>query len=173
MRANVSCQVAKQAQMAVRLLCCYRARPNAWRISRAAPSDRDGVPGDSNRQNRNDLGPRAASGCMRWLGGTTPEGRADLPAVMACAGVPRERLRGQSSPTLVDATTVGCVPRDDARGRCRRSGSHQDGGRMRALGSRARAFPALACPGRGCVPCDGARMRHSHGLAVGSQQSRG
>jgi hypothetical protein len=60
--------------------------PNALRISRAAPSDRDCVPGDSNRQNRNDLGPRAASGCMRWLGGTTPEGRADLPAMLAREG---------------------------------------------------------------------------------------
>ena len=43
---------------------------------------------------------------MRWLGGTTPEGRADLPDVLAPEGVPRERLRGQSFPTLVDAMAV-------------------------------------------------------------------
>ena len=109
--------------------------PNAWRISRAATIDRDAIGAETVCQNRVDLARRgAASGCMRWLGGTTPEGRADLPDVTACAGVPRERLRGQSFPTLVDAMAVGCVPRDGARGRCRRSGSYHDGGRMRCLG---------------------------------------
>ena len=47
-----------------------------------------------------------ASGCMRWLGGTTPEGRADLPAKLAPAGgawdgVPLRSSwpRGRCSPT--------------------------------------------------------------------------
>ena len=51
-----------------------------------------------------------ASGCMRWLGGTTPEGRADLPDVMAPEGVPRDGLRGRFSCALLDAMAVGCVP---------------------------------------------------------------
>jgi hypothetical protein len=71
---------------------------------------------------------------MRWLGGTTPEGRVDLPAVMAFAGVAWDGLRGRSFSALLDAMTVGCMPRDGARGRCRRSGSYHDGGWMRCLG---------------------------------------
>ena len=77
------------------------------------------------------LGRAAASGCMRWLGGTTPEGRVDLPAVMAFAGVAWDGLRGRSFSALLDAMTVGCVPWDGARGRCPRFRSHHDGGRMR------------------------------------------
>ena len=37
-------------------------------------------------QNRHDLVAGTASGCMRWLGGTTPEGRADLPDVLTPEG---------------------------------------------------------------------------------------
>ncbi len=68
---------------------------------------------------------------MRGLGGTTPEGRADPPAMLASAGVPHDDLRGQSFPALMDAMTVGC----------------------RSLGWRPRAFPAIA------FPRDGGRMR--------------
>jgi hypothetical protein len=114
-----------------------------------------------------------ASGCMRWLGGTTPEGRADLPAMLVPEGAAWDRVRGRSSATRLGTMTVGCVPRDGARARSRRFRSRQDGGRMRALGWRARAFPATACPGTACVPCDGARMPDSRRLAIGPQQSPG
>jgi hypothetical protein len=63
---------------------------------------------------------------MRGLGGTTPEGRADPPAMLASAGVPHDDLRGQSFPALMDAMTVGC----------------------RSLGWRPRAFPAIPFPPR-------------------------
>ena len=49
---------------------------------------------------------------MRWLGGTTPEGRADLPDGMAPEGGAWDGVRMRSFLALVDATTVGCVPRD-------------------------------------------------------------
>jgi hypothetical protein len=79
---------------------------------------------------------------MRWLGGTTPEGRADLPAMLAPEGAawvasegvpswrwwPRqrsdaypamapERVPGDSVPTTMAA---GCVPCDHVRGPSRR-----------------------------------------------------
>jgi hypothetical protein len=73
-----------------------------------------------------------ASGCMRWLGGTTLKARDNLPAVLAPEGAAWDGVRGRSVLALVDATTLGCVPGDAARGRCRRSGSHHDGGRMRS-----------------------------------------
>jgi hypothetical protein len=69
-----------------------------------------------------------ASGCMRWLGGTAPEARADLPAMVTIAGVPWDGRRGRSCPALTGVMTVGCVPRDGARGRCPRLRSHHDGG---------------------------------------------
>ena len=148
--------------------------PNALRISRAAPIGWERLHAMIARKNRHDLARRgAASGCMRWLGGTTPEARADLPAMLAFAGVPCDGVRGRFSRALMGAMTVACVPGDGARGRCRRSGSHQDGGRMRALGCGSKAFPVMACPSNGCVPCDGARMPDSHGLAVGPRQSWG
>jgi hypothetical protein len=135
--------------------------------------DRDCVPGDSNCQNRHDLGPRAASGCMRWLGGTTPEARDDLPAMLAPEGAAWDGVRMRFSAARLDAMTVGCVPWDGVRGPSRRFRSHQDGPGMRCLGWRPQAFPALACPGTGCVPRDRARMPDSDALAVGAQQSRG
>jgi hypothetical protein len=73
-----------------------------------------------------------ASGCMRWLGGTTPDARADLPAMLAPEGDAWHDTRGRSVLALVDATTVGCAARDTVRGRCTRFRSHHDGGRMRA-----------------------------------------
>jgi hypothetical protein len=114
-----------------------------------------------------------ASGCMRWLGGTTPEGRADLPDVLAPEGGAWHAVCGRSSTTRLDATTVGCVPWHSARGRCRRFRSHHDGGRMRALGSHPQAFPVLACPGMGCVVRDSARMPDSRMMAVRLRQSPG
>jgi hypothetical protein len=110
---------------------------------------------------------------MRWLGGTTPEGRADLPAMLAPEGAAWDGLRGRSFLALVAATAVACVPRDGARGRSRQCRSHAYGRRMRCLGLRARAFPVQACPGNGCVARDGARMPDSRMMAVGLQQSRG
>jgi hypothetical protein len=96
---------------------------------------RSGTPSShDSTENRHDLGPRAASGCMRWLGGTTPEGRADLPAMLAFAGVPCDGVRGRSSCALLGAMAVGCVLGDGARGRCPRWRSHHDSGRMRCLG---------------------------------------
>jgi hypothetical protein len=75
-----------------------------------------------------------ASGCMRWLGGTAPEGRDDLPDGMAPAGGAWDGVRMRSSCARLDAMTVECVPRDGARGRCPRLRSHHDGGWMRCLG---------------------------------------
>jgi hypothetical protein len=46
---------------------------------------------------------------MRWLGGTTPEGRADLPAMLAPAGAAWDRVRGRSFSALLGAMAVGCV----------------------------------------------------------------
>jgi hypothetical protein len=91
---------------------------------------------------------------MRWLGGTTPEGRANLPAMLAPEGVAWDGVRMRSSCALMGAMAVGCVPRDGVRGRCPRFRSHHDGG-------------------RGCVPRDGARMPDSRALAVRLRQSRG
>jgi hypothetical protein len=81
---------------------------------------------------------------MRWLGGTTPEARADLPAMLAFAGVPCDGLRGRFSRALIGAMTVACVPGDGARGRSRRFRSHQDGGRMHCSG-----MPPEGVPGDG------------------------
>ena len=114
-----------------------------------------------------------ASGCMRWLGGTTPEGRADLPDVMACEGAPCDDVRGRVFQALVDVSTVGCGACDTVRARSPRCRSHHDGCRMRCLGWRARALPVMTCPGRGCLLRDGGRMPDSGTLAIRSQQSRG
>jgi hypothetical protein len=111
-------------------------------------------------QNRVDLGRRtAASGCMRWLGGTTPEGRANLPAMLAPEGAAWDRVRARSSCALMGAMAVGCVPRAGARGRCPRWRSHAlavgcavwnavRGPSPRWLVQAMDAFPAiaLACP---------------------------
>jgi hypothetical protein len=129
-------------------------------------------PHDSTK-NRHDLARRNGVGWMRWLGGTTPEGRDDLPDVLAPEGAPRDGVRGRSASAQLDATTVGCVPRDGARGHCPRFRSHQDGGRMRALGCGSKAFPAMTCPGTGCLPRDGGRMPDSRALAIRPRQSRG
>ena len=75
---------------------------------------------------------------MRWLGGTTLEGRVDLPDLMAREGGAWDGVRGRSFLALVDATTVGCLPWE----RCPRSGSHQDGRRMRGPG-----MPPAGLPG--------------------------
>jgi hypothetical protein len=137
--------------------------------------DRSGLPSrHDSTNNQHDLARRgAASGCMRWLGGTTPEGRADLPDVLAPEGAAWDDARGRSASAQLGAMTVACAARDTVRGRSRRFRSHHDGGRMRALGCGSKAFPALACPGRGCVPCDGGRMRYSRALAVGPQHAPG
>jgi hypothetical protein len=118
-------------------------------------------------------GRAAASGCMRWLGGTAPEARVDLPTVLAPAGAAWHDAGGRSSCTLVDAMAVGCALRDGARGHCPRFRSHHDGGRMRALGCGSKAFPAMTCPGNGCLPRDGGRMPDSRALAVRPRQSWG
>ena len=68
---------------------------------------------------------------MRWLGGTTPEGRADLPDVLAPAGGAWDGVRMRSFLALVAATTVGCAVCDHVRRRSPRFRSHHDGGRMR------------------------------------------
>ena len=117
-------------------------------------------------ENRDDLVAGTASGCMRWLGGTTPEERADLPDVMAYEGVPGDGVRMRSFSALLGVMAVACVPRAGVRGPFLRYRSHAYGRRMRCLGWRARAFPAMACPGNGCLPRDGARMPDSHGLAI-------
>jgi hypothetical protein len=85
-------------------------------------------------ENRHDLARRNGVGWMRWLGGTTPEGRADVPTVLAPEGAAWHAVRGRSSATRLGAMTVGCAACDTIRGRCPRSGSHHDGGRMRGLG---------------------------------------
>jgi hypothetical protein len=89
-----------------------------------------------------------ASGCMCWLGGTTPEGRADLPDVLAPAGA------------AWDWRSDAFLPSADRR----------DDGRMRALGWRPRAVLAIrfpprwrpdACPGMAPAGVPGAGLsRH-------------
>jgi hypothetical protein len=54
----------------------------------------------------------AASGCMRWLGGTTPEVRDHLPAMLAPEGAAWDSLRGRSASARLDVMAVACVPRD-------------------------------------------------------------
>jgi hypothetical protein len=61
-------------------------------------------------ENRHDLARRNGVGWMRWLGGTTPEGRDDLPDGMAPAGGAWDGVRGRSSVTRLGAMAVGCVP---------------------------------------------------------------
>jgi hypothetical protein len=61
---------------------------------------------------------------MRWLGGTTPEARADLPAMLAFAGAAWDGVRRRSSAALMAAMTVGCG----------------------SLRRRPRAFPAMPFP---------------------------
>ena len=82
--------------------------PNAWRISRAAMIDRNGVCAQSTFQNRHDLAAGTASGCMRWLGGIPTEARDHLPAMLARAGVPRDGVRGRFSCALTGVMAVGC-----------------------------------------------------------------
>jgi hypothetical protein len=154
-----------------RMGCSYP--PNAVRISRAATIDRDRLHAMIPRKMATISLAGTASGCMRWLGGTTPEGRDALPDVLAPEGATWDGVRMRFFPALTGVMTVGCVPRDGARGRCPRWRSHHDNCRMRCLGWRSDAFPALACPGNACVARDGARMPDSHALAVRPQQSRG
>jgi hypothetical protein len=59
---------------------------NALRISRAAPIDQEHLHPMIARTIGAIVLAGTASGCMRWLGGTTPEGRDALPDVMAPAG---------------------------------------------------------------------------------------
>jgi hypothetical protein len=100
-------------------------------------------------QNRHDLVAGTASGCMRWLGGTTPEGRANLPAMLAPEGVAWDGVRMRSSCALMGAMAVGCVPRDGVRGRCPRFRSHHDGGRMRAFGMASEGVPGAGLSRQG------------------------
>jgi hypothetical protein len=71
---------------------------------------------------------------MRWLGGTAPETRANLPAMLAPEGAAWDRVRARSFSALLGAMAVGCAACDTVRGRCPRFRSHHDGGRMRGLG---------------------------------------
>jgi hypothetical protein len=61
---------------------------------------------------------------MRWLGGTTPTARDNLPAVLAREGAAWDGVRMRFFPALTDVMTVGCPSRDGVRGRCRRLRSH-------------------------------------------------
>ena len=98
--------------------------PNAWRISRAAVIDRDRLY-VMIAQNIGTISPAGtASGCMRWLGGTTPEGRTDLPAMLALAG------------GAWDGGRMRSFPHADGR----------DDGRMRSPRWRPRAVPAIPFP---------------------------
>jgi hypothetical protein len=106
--------------------------PNGLRISRAATIDRDCLHLHDTTKNRDDLGRRNGVGWMRWLGGTAPEGRDDLPDVLAPEGGAWDGVRMRSVSTRLDATTVACAARDTVRGRCPRFRSHQDGRRMRS-----------------------------------------
>jgi hypothetical protein len=124
-------------------------------------------------EHRGDLARRNGVGWMRWLGGTTPTARDNLPAGLAPEGAAWHDARRRSFSALVAATAVGCVPCDGARGRSLRFRSHAYGRWMRCLGWRARAFPAMTYPGNACVPRDGARMPDSRALAIRLQQSRG
>jgi hypothetical protein len=77
---------------------------------------------------------------MRWLGGTTPEARADLPDVMAREGATWYSVRMPS------------FPHADGR----------DDGRMRGMECRPRAVPAIPFPPRqrsGALLWDAARGR--------------
>ena len=148
--------------------------PNAWRISRAAMIDRNGVCAQSTFQNRADLGRRNGVR-LHALVGRHHAGGTGQPA--GCAGARRRSRRWRS-----DAFLRSAVGRDDGRMRSL-------GWRPRAvlaipfptrttvgcvpLGCSSKAFPALACPGSGCLPRDGARMPDSHALATRPQQSRG
>jgi hypothetical protein len=115
--------------------------PNALRISRAAPIGWECFHVMIPRKIGTISLAGTASGCMRWLGGTTPEGRVDPPAMLASAGAPHDDLRGQSFPALMDAMTVGCAVWNAVRGRSRRFRSHHDGGRMRAVGIAPEGVP--------------------------------
>jgi hypothetical protein len=72
--------------------------PNALRISRAAPVDRECGFADTAAKIGTISVAGTASGCMRWLGGTTPETRADLPDVMAREGATWYSVRMPSFP---------------------------------------------------------------------------
>ena len=90
--------------------------PNAWRISRAATIDRDRLHAMIPRKMATISVAGTASGCMRWLGGTTPEGRANLPAMLAPAGAAWDGVRMRSFSTRLDAMAVACLPWDGVRG---------------------------------------------------------
>jgi hypothetical protein len=132
-----------------------------------------------------------ASGCMRWLGGTTPEGRADLPAMLAPEGAAWDRVRGRSFSALLGAMAVGCVsPRWRPRAlpamafppRWRPDACFWDGvrGRSRCWPVQAgHAFPvtAVGCPIRarwrsGCSNhgVESGAGRSSHGSLVPAQR---
>ena len=115
--------------------------PNAWRISRAATIDRDRFHAMIARKIGTISVAGTASGCMRWLGGTTPEVRDHLPAMLAPEGAAWDSLRGRSASARLDVMAVACVPRDGARARSRRFRSHHDGGRMRSVGMRLEGVP--------------------------------
>jgi hypothetical protein len=82
-----------------------------------------------------------ASGCMRWLGGTTPEVRDHLPDGIAREGAAWDGVRMRFFPALTGVMTVGCAACDTVRGRCPRRRSHHDGGRMRAVGMAPEGAP--------------------------------
>ena len=83
--------------------------PNAGRISRAAPVARECGFADTAAKIGAISLAGTASGCMRWLGGTTSEARADLPDVLAPEGAARD-----SAPTMMAA---GCGAWDSVRRR--------------------------------------------------------
>ena len=78
---------------------------------------------------------------MRWLGGTTPEGRADLPDVLAPEGAAWDDRRRRSVLALVDATTVGCVPLAERPRAFPAIAFLRAGGRMRAAGIAPEGIP--------------------------------
>ena len=100
-------------------------------------------------EHRPDSAAGTASGCMRWLGGTTPEGRDDLPDGMAPAGGAWDGVRMRSSGALLGAMAVVWVSRAGARGRCPRYRSHHDGGRMRAFGMASEGVPGAGLSRQG------------------------
>jgi hypothetical protein len=129
---------------------------------------------------------------MRWLGGTAPEGRADLPTVLAPKGVPRDGVRMRSFATRLDAMAVGCVPWDGVRGPFLRfrspPGRPPDACRWDAARKRSRRWPvqaqdalpvmAVGCPihtrwrsGCGNHGAESGVGVPSHGLLVPAQRA--
>jgi hypothetical protein len=121
-----------------------------------------------------------ASGCMRWLGGTTPNGRADLPDVLAREGVPGDGVRMRSFAARLDAMAVACLPWDGIRRPFLRfrspPGRPSDACRWDAARKCSRrwpvqavdAFPVMA---RGCPIRTGWRSgRSNHGAESGADR---